>query len=125
LWLGAIVVLALIGGGIEGSRLWSDRSYIGSTRQTVLDWQCSNAIFWPQAASGRRWWAGDNPVVTGHVATSSSTPTHDLPLYHASGRLHFDSYNVATFTSDSGGKMILHRQHGRPFAAADCRLGPL
>ncbi len=102
--------------------------HTGETRRVALTFDCTNAIFWQDPASGYRWWGGDpSPVPASGFDTSPTTPSPNgpPPFHHAAGRLHFDTATRATFTSDAGGHLTMTRQaRSGVFYNAECSIDP-
>lgn len=122
------LLLVLLGGlAVYGWQWHADRSYVGSSQRVELRWDCGNGIFWTDAGTGIKWWAGHDPVMTGAIETAprdAPDRTDPISMKHAAGTVHFDTRETATFTSDAGGTMPLTRQEPGKFYTMDCTLGP-
>jgi hypothetical protein len=121
----ATVLIVLV--GALAVRWWHDRSYVGSTVDLTLEWDCWNAIGWRDTSRGGDhgvyWLAERNATLTGTLPTSTDATTAP-PTNRARGHLHFDSYSEATFTSDAGGTVVLTRQPDNRFYSLACGLEP-
>jgi hypothetical protein len=134
--LSALVAVILLVGGAAGARWWHYRSYVGTSRQTILQWGCVNDIFyedtsrtydWWAALVGQKrrrleWWAG-RPKASGPIETAEPKPQQrGFALHEARGRIHFDSLTKATFTSDAGGTMPMVREPASSGHTDECLL---
>ncbi len=131
---GLALALALVV-GVGGASLlrWrADRSYVGTDAGAELSWgPCLNGIGWTDPSNGVGWWAGHDIVVNGQYE-SEPARVHTLQpddrrappirsVQHSSeGRIHFDSYDRATFTSRTGGTMVLTRPPRNAAYTGDC-----
>ena len=121
-WIATVLlVIVLAGLGAYGWHWHADRSYVGSTAAASLTWTCWNGIFWTDPDTGIKWWAGeDRRVIEGPIESATSGITKDqsgLPIRNATGSIHFDTRETATFTSAAGGHL--------PLTLPGARTGPV
>jgi hypothetical protein len=122
-----VALVALLGVlGVAGWRRWGPPAYVGTSRRVTLTWGCTNGIALPATPGGASWWAGQMPVAHGRLVTGPSpgTETGGIVEERATGRIHFDSRNGATFHSDAGGTLVFHRVPAGTFLETGCAIDP-
>ena len=127
-WEVVALVLALFLIGAAAWNHWSGPGYVGTTRRVTLHWTCQNAIFWSEKDQDFQWWASGTRKSQGRITTGESTlkdPDSGEPQpREASGSLHFDTRDRATFRSDAGGTMPMEREKKDTFHTMACAFGP-
>ncbi|HEY7939467.1 MAG TPA: hypothetical protein VID05_06515 [Acidimicrobiales bacterium] len=125
-WEPVLLVLLLAVLGVAGWRRWGPPAYVGTSEGVTLMWSCTNGIAWSASPGGAYWWAGQKPVAHGRLVTGPSpgTETGGIVEERATGRLHFDSRNGATFRSRAGGTLAFHRVPAGTFIETGCAIDP-
>jgi len=115
-----------IAAGMAAWWLHDTGMYVWTTRRTTLTWQCSTDIVLPFTTGARRYsWRAPNSIPTGggQFLTSPPLPTSPIHTHHATGQVHFDSLNRATFHSDAGRSLLFIRESKRAFHNLGCGIG--
>jgi hypothetical protein len=107
------MVAAVLGFALLGDN--HDPAYVGTTKEITLAWGgCAAVTYWrPPGVQSYSWWADSEP----------NFPRDAAAPHNARGEISFTSRSHATFRSETGWTLRLHRESNAAFHVLGCPLG--